>query len=41
VKIDFLGDGRDHGIAVLQLGAEVEIAIMAGMPTKGDMDIQA
>jgi hypothetical protein len=26
---------------VLQLGAEVEIAIMAGMPTKGDMDIQA
>ena len=39
--IEFCNDGRDNGIAVLQLRAEMEIAIMAGVPTKRDMDIQA
>lgn len=39
--VDLLRNGRNHGLAVLQLRAEMEIAVMTGLPTKRDMDIQA
>jgi hypothetical protein len=37
--VDFCTDGIHQWVDVLELCAEVEIAIMAGLPTEGDVDV--
>lgn len=41
VLVDFGTNGIHQRVDVFELCAEMEIAIMAGVPTKRDMDIQA
>jgi len=40
-KFKLSANGRNHLIEPTEIGTEVEVAIMAGLPAKGNVDVDA